>query len=654
MEQVTLIDWQTANQRSLVAALDIVRKRLQIMAGDVPIEGLEAARHAWEEAEEAMPIPSSLTVLCSAFGLSAFERDILVLCAGFELDASFFALCDAAQGNLGRSYPTFSLALAALPDPHWSALLSSAPPRYWHLIEVDVGPSLTRNPLRIDERALHFLTGIQQLDQRLIGMVEPLLDEPSLVPSHMRLAERAAETWTRTASGRLPMVQLYGGDAPTRRAIAAAACIEHALIPYLLPAEFIPSSPDDLETLTRLWNREERLTGCALILDVDEADLPETIRPGLLGRFLDRLHGHVIVSAREHLRLRGTPTVVLLDVPRPTVPEQRNLWRAMLGASADRLNGKIDALVSQFSLSASDIGSVAARALATGDGESEGMLWDACRAQARPAVGELAERIDPRAGWNDVVLPLEQVRTLREIAAHVRHRARVYETWGFASRGPRGLGISALFVGDSGTGKTLAAEVLAADLRLDLYHIDLSQVVSKYIGETEKNLRRVFDAAEAGGAVLLFDEADALFGKRSEVKDSHDRYANIEVSYLLQRMEAYRGLAILTTNMKSALDPAFLRRIRFIVQFPFPDMQYRAEIWRRIFPADMPTRGLDVQQLARLNIPGGNIRNIAIGAAFLAADMDEPVGMTHLLQAAHTEYLKLEKPLTEVEIGGWA
>jgi SpoVK/Ycf46/Vps4 family AAA+-type ATPase len=243
---------------------------------------------------------------------------------------------------------------------------------------------------------------------------------------------------------------------------------------------------------------------------------------------------------------------------------------------------------------------------------------------------------------------------LREIAAHVRQRAKVYERWGFAQKCARGLGISALFSGASGTGKTLAAEVLADELQLDLYRIDLSQVVSKYIGETEKNLRRVFDAAEEGGAILLFDEADALFGKRSEVKDSHDRYANIEVSYLLQRMEAYRGLAILTTNRKDALDPAFLRRIRFIVQFPFPDVAERIEIWRRMFPAQTPVDGLEMAKLANLHVAGGNIRNIALNAAFLAADANEPVRMNHMLRAARTEYAKIEKPLTDAEIGGWA
>jgi len=237
----------------------------------------------------------------------------------------------------------------------------------------------------------------------------------------------------------------------------------------------------------------------------------------------------------------------------------------------------------------------------------------------------------------------------------VRHRMKVYETWGFGSRGGRGLGISALFTGESGTGKTMAAEVLASDLALDLYRIDLSAVVSKYIGETEKNLRQVFDAAEEGGVLLLFDEADALFGKRSDVKDSHDRYANIEVSYLLQRMEAFRGLAILTTNLKTSMDRAFQRRLRFTVNFPFPDAGRREAIWSRMFPAQTPTRRIDPKRLAQLNVAGGNIRNIALNAAFLAAEEGDgaPVEMAHLVRAARLEAEKIERPLSEAEIRGW-
>jgi SpoVK/Ycf46/Vps4 family AAA+-type ATPase len=230
---------------------------------------------------------------------------------------------------------------------------------------------------------------------------------------------------------------------------------------------------------------------------------------------------------------------------------------------------------------------------------------------------------------------------------------QVYEAWGFSGQGRRGLGVSALFAGESGTGKTLAAEVLAAELQLDLYRIDLSSVVSKFIGETEKNLRQVFDAAEDGGVLLLFDEADALFGKRAEVKDSHDRYANIEVGYLLQRMEAYQGLAVLTTNLKSSLDRAFQRRLRFVVNFPFPDASQRAAIWRRIFPVNTPTAELDIERLAQLNVAGGNIRNMALNAAFLAAEGGGPVCMSHLLEAARMEAHKIERPLSTAEIRGW-
>ena len=222
-----------------------------------------------------------------------------------------------------------------------------------------------------------------------------------------------------------------------------------------------------------------------------------------------------------------------------------------------------------------------------------------------------------------------------------------------AGTAQRGLGVSALLCGQSGTGKTFAAEALAHELQLDLYHIDLSQIVSKYIGETEKNLRRVFDAAEEGGAVLLFDEADALFGKRSEVKDSHDRYANIEVSYLLRRMESYQGITLLTSNLRSALDSAFLRRLRFIIPFPFPDANQRAELWRRAFAKQTPTRGLVFEKLAQLSVTGGQIRNIALCAAFLAASQGQPVGMRHILDAARSEYQKSERPLNENEVRGW-
>ncbi len=247
-----------------------------------------------------------------------------------------------------------------------------------------------------------------------------------------------------------------------------------------------------------------------------------------------------------------------------------------------------------------------------------------------------------------------QKQTLTDIAAKSRTRHRVHHEWGYADGSGRGLGVSALFAGPSGTGKTLAAEALAEMLRLDLHRVDLSRVVSKYIGETERNLGRIFDEAQsAGGVVLLFDEADSLFGKRTEVKDSHDRYANLEVSYLLQRMEAYDGTAVLTTNLKSALDPAFLRRLRFIVNFPFPDAAARERIWRGAFPPAAPVQDLAYDRLAALSVTGGSIHSIALNAGFAAADAGTPITMGLLLAAARSEFGKLERSLPDAEIRGW-
>jgi hypothetical protein len=441
-----------------------------------------------------------------------------------------------------------------------------------------------------------------------------------------------------------------------------------------MPAHAAPRAVADLELFIRLWEREAVLAPSALLLEYDDTETTDAQGEAALRRLVDTLRTPLLISAPErHRPVRRR--LLSFDVPATTPTEQVNIWKEALGPSALALDGKVETLVSQFTLSSGDIHAAASQALqlnarvpdvtqAPGSvgRDSSGRdstnqlaaaLWDACRRQVRPRLEGLAQRLEPSATWDDLVLPSAQEQLLHQIALHIRQRSKVYHTWGFASKGSRGLGISALFAGPSGTGKTMAGEVLANELRLDLYRIDLSQVVSKYIGETEKNLRRVFDAAEGGAAILLFDEADALFGKRSEVKDSHDRYANIEVGYLLQRMEAYRGLAILTTNRKEALDTAFLRRIRFVVEFPFPESAQRMEIWRRVFPRATPTEGLRIDRLARLGAAGGNIYNIAMGAAFLAADAGEPVRMSHLLSAARNEFTKIERPLTDAETAGW-
>ncbi|MCU7820351.1 ATP-binding protein [Kitasatospora sp. DSM 101779] len=275
----------------------------------------------------------------------------------------------------------------------------------------------------------------------------------------------------------------------------------------------------------------------------------------------------------------------------------------------------------------------------------------ACRALAARPLHGLATVRRPVAALDDLVLPDQANRALRALLAHVRRRRRVHGDWGYAERG-RGLAVTALFAGPSGTGKTTAAEAVAHELGLDVIAADLSQVVSKYIGETEKHLARLFDAAESG-SVLLFDEGDALFAKRTQVRDSRDRYANLEVSYLLQRLETFCGIAILTTNARESIDPAFVRRMRFVVTFPFPDAEQRTRLWAGAFPPGVPTEGLDPRRLAQLAVSGGTIAQLALHAAFLAADEGGPVGMRHVLDAARIEADKLERPLAAHEIRGW-
>jgi hypothetical protein len=608
------------NQVALVA--ELARVAALLTGGDAP-------------APAAAP---GLDAIGEAFGLSPFERDVLLLAAGRELDAAFPA-----------QTPTFGLALSALAEPHWSALAPAAPLRRWRLVELEPGDTLAARVLRVDERVLHHLTGLEYLDERLAGLVARVEPPVSLAASQ----EAAAHVISGAIASQQRTVFVYvcvsGADATSRRGVASFAAVEAGWRLHVLAASDLPAQPGEREALARLWEREAALSRSALLVEVGDGADADVLRR--VAAFVDAVAACVLVSAPEAPRL-GRRVALQIEVPHPSATEQLFLWQQVLGEQAPSLNGSLERLTRHFDLEPHAIAAASVEALAAREPLAEA-LWHACRTQARPRLDDLAQRIEPRASWDDIVLPAGQVEILREIAAHVRGRRRVYDEWGFARTSARGLGVSALFEGVSGTGKTMAAEVLAQELDLDLYRIDLSQVVSKYIGETEKNLRRVFDAAETGGTILLFDEADALFGKRSEVKDSHDRYANIEVSYLLQRMEAYRGLAILTTNQRDALDQAFARRIRFVVNFPFPGAEERAEIWRRVFPRETPTDGLDARRLATLSLAGGSIRNIALGAAFLAADEEEPVGMRHLARAAARECTKLERPLSEAEVGTW-
>jgi hypothetical protein len=596
-----------------------------------------AAAEAVTAAERMTP-PPALVSLASALGLSRFERDLLLLCAAIELDPTVAALCAAVHASDRMPFPTFALAFGVLPNPAWDALSPQRGLRYWRLVEINqpAGQPLMSSGLRIDERILNHLKGLDYLDDRLHPLATAVaVDESLPLPgSQQALVDLASRRW-HVHDAVTPVLQLTGADTSSKQLVAAATASGFALATYRMPASLLPTLAEELENLARLWQREAVLLPMALYLDAEDADESSPDAPPI-GRFLSRLRSPTFLAVRESWRQTGREAVVI-DVAPPTTPERAAAWRAALDPGTD--DRVVEALAGQFAL---DVAAITELGASTGPDE----LWQACLARTRPRLESLAQRLTPMAGWDDIVLPDEGMRALRQIAGQVAQRSTVYERWGFGERDSRGLGLSVLFAGPSGTGKTLAAEVLAHELRLDLYRTDLSAVVSKYVGETEKNLRRLFDAAEAGGAILLIDEADALLGKRTEVKDAHDRYANIESAYLLQRMEAYRGLAIMATNVRSALDTAFLRRLRFIVEFPFPDTAQRREIWRRVFPPRGPGRDeLDFDRLAELQVSGGMARNIMCNAAFLAASAGSPITMPLVLDAARDEFRKLQLPV---------
>ncbi|MEU5365638.1 ATP-binding protein [Streptomyces sp. NPDC005925] len=643
----------TAEIRRVLARLDTHAARAAAAPGD---DGKAPEPAAAPEPGVGVPVAGPgtepLDAFVACFGLTPFERDVVLLTAAHELDPTTAARCAAACGDRERPHPTFSLALAALAGAHWSALTPVAPLRRWRIVELDDDTRLTTSRLRLDERVLHFLLGSPYLDARLHGQARPTPATDTLPPSYGRAASRLAAGWVG-GNGAAPLVEVTGGDLRSRADIAAAAAARTGLGLYTMSAEDVPTDAAERDRLARLWQREAILLPAALLVEMGELDRDQR---AATEAFLAGVAVPVVVSSEDPARTERSHAA-RVTVPRLDDEEQVALWAGEFEGITELTEGELRSLVAQFQLPPHVVRSAAAavrRDLPGGDEQdAAGLAWRAGRDEARVGMDELGRRIEPRAGWTDLVLHERQTNVLREIVAHVRRRPKVHQEWGFAATLRRGLGVTALFAGGSGTGKTLAAEVMAGELGLDLFVIDLSQVVSKYIGETEKNLRRVFDAAERGGALLLFDEADALFGKRSEVKDSHDRYANLEVSYLLMRMEAYRGLAVLTTNMKQALDTAFLRRIRFVVDFPFPAEHERAEIWRRVLPAQTPVKDIDFGLLARLTVAGGSIRNIALSGAFLAAEDGEALQMRHMLAAARTEYLKLERSLTPTEVRGW-
>lgn len=659
---------QARNARVLSQALARIEQHLQQSPGQ-PIPLLSGEQ-----------VPPALGQLAQSLGLSPFERDALLLAVAPQLDARIGPLLAQAQaqGEGGQPWLNSRLALALLAESRWEALTPVAPLRRWQLIELVGGLGPLDARWAVDETVLHALAGVRYADPRLAPWLQRQAARPEAALGAQQDAGLAAlaAAWEAAPSLLHTSVARYAG--PEAAQLAQTLAQRLGLSLYRLQ-ELPP--PAEREAVTRLWAREALLHRGLLWVDLDALD-EASVSGSQLAAWLDGLPSLQLLSSRgEASRLPLRRAQHLLPSTTLSTEQRLALWQDSLGmrALSPELQRQLPALAEQFQLSQTQVQQLARQWRASRDDHAEedphaqaSRLWQAARETAREAAGELlrpsvraaqgggaagldglAQRIEARAQWADLVLPEPALHSLRSMAAQLRQRHRVYQSWGFAERSSRGLGLSALFSGGSGTGKTLAAEVLARELQLDLYRIDLASLVSKYIGETEKNLARVFAAAEASGAILLFDEADALFGKRSEVKDSHDRYANIEVSYLLQRVESYRGLAILTTNLKQAIDPAFQRRIRFIVQFPFPDEAARAAIWERAFPAAAPLGAIDIGKLMRLSLSGGHIRNLALNAAFLAADEDSVITMRHLREAAAAEFAKLERPLPAADVGDW-
>jgi AAA+ superfamily predicted ATPase len=644
--------WQPTNEQYLKAGLIWLRLRLQHLINPSENVDLHNVAETIAACETADPAPP-LVILSQRFGLSRFERETLLLCVAMELDSEVAALC--AQAN-HQPYPTFALALRLFDEPAWDVLSPERPLRYWRLLEVmQTGAQpLTTSPLRADERIVNYVKGLNYLDDRLIPLLTPLaVAEPELTlpPSQQAIVAKTTHYLQQLAARQqVPLVQLLGIDQPSKQLVAWHIATALSLRVYAMPLALLPTHTAELENLARLWQRESLLLPIALYIDAHDTDEQSASPASALDRFLVRSNGLFFLGTRDVRQGLRRPTLDL-DVAKPTAGEQQTAWQTLLQdqPQAPQLAAR---LAGQFNLRLAAIHQMAQEILAETPPNGETVadrLWQACLVRTRPRLDTLAERIEPKATWADIVLRDDLRALLRQIADQVQQRGKVYEDWGFRQRMNRGLGLVALFAGESGTGKTMAAEVIANDLRLNLYRIDLSAVVSKYIGETEKNLRRLFDAAEDGGAILFFDEADALFGKRSQVRDSHDRYANIETNYLLQRMEAYQGLAILATNMKSGLDDAFTRRLRFILTFPMPDRQDRRQIWQKIFPAQTPLGDLDYDRLAGFNLAGGSIYNAALNAAFLAAQEDSCVQMPHVLSAIHNEFIKSDRLIDEAK-----
>ncbi|WP_046779463.1 ATP-binding protein [Streptomyces yangpuensis] len=624
------------------------------------------------------PPGSPLDVLAARFGLEPVDLDLLLVALAPDLDARFERLYGYLNDDLTRRRPTVGLALALCGRDHAAAarfrLSPGAPLVAGGLLEVTdpERPPLSRT-LTVPDRVTAHLLGDASPDPDLAEVLGEAADDPAVDPGELHLAAAAGASGTGHVH-----LRTRGGDP---EGLAAAALQARGLGLLVLDPVALTHRTRALPALARAAAREARLLGAGVLLGPLEAlpDKPDE-RAHVLRTLCTVLRGIPLfthgTSGWEPAWAAATP--VSLTVTAPTPERQAVRWRHALERAAAE-HGRTDdardrgaaagaggeaagaeALARSVSAHRLDAGQLrraadTASRTAALDGRpvSPDDLRSAVRAQNGAGLARLARRVEPAVGWDDLVLPAPTHRRLRDLAVRARHRDQVLGQWGMRPGGGRGRGVIALFAGSSGTGKTMSAEVVAADLGMDLYVVDLSTVVDKYVGETEKNLERIFTEASAVNAVLLFDEADAIFGKRSDVKDSHDKHANMESAYLLQRMESFDGIAILTTNLRANLDEAFTRRLDVIADFPVPDAVQRRALWERCLGDRLP-RADDVDLgfcADRFELAGGSIRACAVTAAYFAAASGEPLTMRQVMTAVAQEYRKLGRLVLEGEFG---
>ncbi len=615
-------------------------------------------------------IPLRLAQLVDVFALSDFERDALLVCLAPALDLRYEQIFSFLQNDVNRKRPTVNLLLRLLGGAGFARLqylarfAPDAPLMRHRLLEyVDEpghgAPSLLAQSLAVDRTVLHWLLGEYHPHTDLAAHVRlaPPLGGHAVREARSLLSAAVQSGVEQAATLTNPILLLVGADAAAKQ-LAAQVFAGTLARPLLTVAmDRLMEQGVTAARALQLALRDAHLNQAVILLTGWDACLHDRITPAHLQDMLFAHPGAVLVASRGHWLPEGaerTRPVLTLDFEPPDYALRRRLWThylAQQGIPAESVDAV--ALAAQFTLTTGQIRDAVAggrdAALRRGTPPVQADFFAGARLYSGVRLGDMARKITPRYGWDDIILPDDQVQILRELVATVRARAKVLEEWGLGRKLASSHAVTVLFAGPPGTGKTMAAEVIASDLGLDLYKIDLSGLVSKYIGETEKNLERVFSEAQSSNAILFFDEADAIFGKRSGVKDAHDRYANLEISYLLQRMEMYDGVTILATNLRSNIDEAFLRRLQFAVDVPFPDEKQRLRIWETLFPPGVPrSEDVDLPEMARrFKLAGGNIRNILLTAAFLAAESGGVITMQHLLHGARREFQKMGRLVME-------